>query len=72
MNDKCELEALIKLRDRFLRERLQTIHQLAAVSPTSAFPEQTMKSLTMIQAAAAGIDAQITMHTPRLGHGTEQ
>jgi len=72
MNDKSELEALIKLRDRFLRERLQAIHQLAAVAPTSAFPEHTLKSLTMIQAAAAGTDAEIAMHTPTLGHGAEQ
>jgi hypothetical protein len=72
MNDKVELEALIKLRDRFLRERLQSIRQLVAVSPTSPLPEQTLESLAMIQTAAVGIDAEIATHMPRLGHGAEQ
>ena len=72
MNDKVELEALIKLRDRSLRERLQSIRQLVAVSPTSPLPEQTLESLAMIQTAAVGIDAEIATHMPRLGHGAEQ
>lgn len=72
MSDKVELEALIKLRDRFLRERLQAIRQLAAVSPTSPFPEQMLESLAVIQTAAVGIDAEIATHMPRLGHGAER
>lgn len=39
MNDKSELETLIKPRDnRLVRERLQVLHQLAVVPPVRLFP----------------------------------
>ncbi len=72
MNDKPELEALIKLRDRLVRERLQVLHQLAVVPPTSPLPDETLQSLAAIQTATVGIDAEIATHMPRLGHGAEE
>jgi hypothetical protein len=72
MNTYPELEALIKLRDRLVRERLQVLHQLAAASPTSPLPDETLRSLAVIQTAAVGVDAEIATHMPRLGHGAEE
>ena len=72
MNDKPELEALIKLRDRLVRERLQVLDQLAVASPTSRLPDETLQSLAVIQTAVVGIDAEIATHMPRLGHGAEE
>ena len=72
MNTYPELEALIKLRDRLVRERLQVLHQLAAASPTSPLPDETLQSLAVIQTAAVGVDAEIATHMPRLGHGAEE
>lgn len=72
MNSNSDLEALIKLRDRLVRERLQVLHQLAATSPTSRLPDETLQSLAAIQTAAVGIDAEIATHMPRLGHGAEE
>ena len=72
MNTYPELEALIKLRDRLVRERLQVLHQLSAASPTSPLPDETLQSLAVIQTAVVGIDAEIATHMPRLGHGAEE
>lgn len=72
MNDKPELEALIRLRDRLVRERLQVLRELAVVPSSSPLPDETLQSLAVIQAAAVGIDAEIVTHMPRLGHGAEE
>jgi hypothetical protein len=48
------------------------LHQLAAASPTSPLPDETLQSLAVIQTAAVGVDAEIATHMPRLGHGAEE
>lgn len=72
MNDKPQLEVLITLRDRLLRERLRVVQQLAAVPQASPLPDETLQSLAAIRIASAEIEAEIATHMPRLGYGAEE